>query len=160
MSRIYNKPFTVIRDNQEKIDYWEFPERSWCTGTISKHLKTGDYSLVGMEEFFTIERKRDTGEFSKNIIESRFTRELQRLDQIPQAYMILEFTWDDIESFPHNSGIPSKYWNSLRITSKFMFKRLIEIMSDYNIQVILAGNKGPEIADRIFRRMNEIYGEK
>lgn len=159
-NKIYNKPYTVIRDKKEKSDYWDFPETSFCKGTVWQSMKTGDYTLDGIENIFTIERKGNTGEFAQNITEPRFSRELIRMDQIPQAYLILEFTWDDIETFPHNSGIPSKFWPKLRVGSKFIRKRLIEIMSDYNVQVILAGSRGPEIAQEIFRRMSEVYGEK
>lgn len=160
MANITIPKYTVIRDQQEKNHWWDFPISPWCNGTVVKHLKTGDYTLEGMEDFFTIERKYNTGEFSANVCEKRFERELQRMDQIAQAYLILEFTLEDIETFPHNSGIPSKYWGKLRVSSKFIRKRLFEIMSDYNIQVILAGNRGPEYAEWIFKRVNILYGDK
>lgn len=157
MGKIYTKPYTVIRDSREQTDFWHFPESPWCLGTVKGTLKTGDYTLQGLENIFTIERKANTGEFSQNITEKRFLRELERLDYMPQAYLILEFTWEDIELFPHNSGIPSKFWPKLRVSGKFMRKRLIEIMSDYNVQILLVGDRGPEIAECIFRRMGEVY---
>jgi len=152
--------YTVIRDTQEKNNYWDFPEGYLCNGTVPAKLKTGDYSLAGLENIFSIERKANTGEFSKNITEKRFERELIRLDAMPQAYLMLEFSWNDIDSFPYNSGIPSRYWGELRVSSGFLRKRLIEIMSDYNIQVILCEDKGRFLAELIFRRMNEVYNVK
>lgn len=160
MGNIYYPKYTVIRDQQEKNNWWEFPESPWCYGTVVKHLKTGDYTLEGMEEFFTIERKYNTGEFSANICEKRFERELERMDKMSQSYLILEFTLDEIESFPHKSGIPSRFWPKLKVSPKFIRKRLIEIMSDYNIQVILAGDRGAEYAEWIFKRMNVLYGDQ
>ncbi len=150
----------IIRDTREQKHFWDFPESYWCSGTNVEGLSTGDYSIRGMESFFTIERKYSTGEFSTNICEKRFNRELARMDKMDQAYLILEFTLEDIESFPHNSTIPSKVWSKLRVSPKFIRKRLFEIMSDYNIQVILAGNRGPEYAEWIFKRMVVLYHDK
>lgn len=160
MGQIYHPKYTVVRDSREQSNYWEFPESPWCNKTIEAGLKTGDYSLLGMEKFFTIERKASTGEFATNVCEKRFTRELERMDKMDQAYLILEFTYEDIESFPANSTIPSKYWKDLRVSAKFLRLRFFEIMSDYNVQVILAGNRGPEYAEQIFKRMAKLYNGK
>lgn len=160
MSKIILPRYQVLRDKQEKKNYWDFPESPWCLGTHEISLKTGDYTLKNMEDFFTIERKYSTGEFSANVCEKRFERELQRMDAMDQAYLILEFTLEDIETFPHNSGIPSRFWSKLKVNHKFIRKRLFEIMSDYNIQVILAGDRGAEYAEWIFNRMNVLYGNK
>lgn len=159
MSNSNQTKYTVCRDIQEKSGYWNFCKSSLCEGTIVQNMKTGDYTLVGMEEFFTIERKANTGEFSGNITQKRFERELARMDKMDQAYLVLEFTWDDVDSFPYKSGIPTKFWPDLRVTSKFLRKRIFEFMSDYNIQIILAGNRGEEIAEQIFKRMNVLYGQ-
>jgi ERCC4-type nuclease len=159
MGKIIMPKYTVVRDTREQKNFWQFDESPWCNETIEKALPTGDYSLLGMESFFTIERKYSTGEFSANVCEKRFERELVRLDKMDQAYLILEFGWDEIESFPQKSGIPSRFWKNLRVSPKFLRKRLIEIMSDYNIQVILAEDRGAEIAELLFKRMNVLYSE-
>lgn len=141
----------VVKDSKEQLG-WVFEDM-----TVA-NLKTGDYTLAGLEKELSIERKGSVGEFSKNICEERFTKELIRLNDFKHPFLILEFTMNDIYSFPYGSGIPSKIWPQLKITSSFIIKRLIEIETDYKVKVILAGDHGQEIAERIFKRMEEVYG--
>ena len=151
--------YTVLRDQQEKANVWSFSPTELCRGTEETHLKTGDYTLAGYEDIFTIERKASTGEFATNINEARFSRELVRLDGLKHSFLIFEFTLDDVYSFPFNSGIPAKIWPKLRVTSNYMLKRIIEIETNHNVKVIFAGDRGPEIALVIFKRMVELYGK-
>lgn len=150
--------YEVIRDKQEKANYWSFEENDYCSGTVDESLKTGDYTIRGMEEIFTIERKWSTGEFSGNVSESRFERELDRMDLLPHSFLVFEFTLDDILAFPSGSGIPSKKWSRLRASPGYIMKRLIEIESNHKCKVIFAGDNGEWIAKLIFKRMNELYG--
>ena len=150
--------YTIIRDKQEKVNYWNFEPSEKCIGTIVEKLDTGDYTIKGMENIFTIERKYSTGEFSGNITEERFERELNRMDNLQHSFLVLEFTLDNIYNFPFGSGIPSKKWPQLRVTSNFILKRLIEIETDHKCKIIFAGNRGEEIATIIFKRMQQLYG--
>lgn len=152
--------YQVIRDQQEKANYWDFPTSQFCTGTTVDHLKTGDYTLSGLESKFTIERKFSTGEFAKNITEKRFDRELERMSKMDHPFLVLEFSWHTVEQFPFASTIPSKYWPNLRVNSGFIKKRLMEIMTDYDIKVIFADTSGMEIAELLFRRMSLLYGDQ
>jgi len=93
--------YTIIRDNQEKSNYWTFNANKYCDGTICEHLVTGDYTIRGLEDKFTIERKANTGEFSGNITKARFERELSRMDKLDHSFLILEFTLEDMYSFPY-----------------------------------------------------------
>jgi hypothetical protein len=73
--------------------------------------------------------------------------------------MVLEFTMDDIISFPNNSGIPKDKWPDLKISSFFMLKRFIEFQMKYNTRIILAGDHGQNTARSIFKRVIE-YGQQ
>lgn len=152
--------YRVLRDTQEKKNYWDFEESEKCLGTVwaDKGLTTGDYTLEGMENIFTIERKYSTGEFSGNISQARFERELCRMDKLPHSFLIFEFTLDDVYAFPSRSSIPSKKWYKLKVSANYILKRLIEIETNHKCKVIFAGNKGAEIATTIFKRMHELYG--
>lgn len=151
--------YSVIRDTQEKKNYWDFPFSSLCNGTISKSLPTGDYTLVGYEDILSIERKQSTGEFATNINEARFFRELDRLEEFAHPFLILEFDYDDVLSFPANSGIPKKFWPKLKVTPNFMVKKLTEIDLNYKVKIIFAGQgRGQERAECIFKYMVQKYG--
>ncbi len=159
VKKVY-EPYTVIRDTKEKANFFDFPETNFCRGTVEKGLITGDYTLDGMEDILSIERKANTGEFSGNISEARFFRELERLNNLKHAFLVLEFELDDLYCFPLRSEIPSRYWPKLRVSSGFLLKKLIEIQTTYtNVQVIFAGKHGPEICETIFKRINQLYAK-
>lgn len=122
--------YTIIRDTREQQG-WFFTkvDDPTISGTIIGSLKSGDYTVQGYQDKFVIERKASTGEIAKNICEARFERELERLEEIPLAFVVLEFTYDDILTFPQNSGIPPRYWRKLRIRPKFILKRIYDLGS-------------------------------
>jgi len=151
------KPFTVIRDTREHAGHgWDFPaqEDTGCQGTVLGALATGDYSLEGYEHVLSIERKLSTAEFAQNLTQERFTRELERLVLFPHAYVILEFTAQDICNYPAGSGIPRHRWKYIRMTPEFFWKRLVELTMRYSgIQFILAGASGQLVATEIFKQV-------
>lgn len=141
--------YTVIKDNQEKLQ-----GNGWFFQPMEvKHLKTGDYTLVGYEDVLTIERKASTGEIAKNITEKRFERELERMKNFRWPFMIFEFDLIDVKYFPENSGIPREIWPKLRITSNFMLKKLAEYQVYYPVKIIFASKFGKETAETIFKEV-------
>ena len=121
-------------------------------------LPTGDYTIQGFEKILTIERKQSTSEFSQNILEARFDRELVRLEAFKYPFIILEFTMDDILDYPKGSGIPIRLWPKLRINSWKLLKTLMEYELKYKTKIILAGKNGKEVAASIFKRVVEREG--
>lgn len=148
-------PWTVVRDTSEKEGHgwwWDEDPETGCQGTVMRSLDTGDYSLVGYESVLTIERKRNTGEFAQNVTQARFDRELDRLDDFPLPFLILEFTGDDLSNFPANSGVPHNRWRYLRTTPDFLWKKYVEYDCTRKVKILLAGKDGgKEAAERIFR---------
>lgn len=147
--------YTVIRDTQEKVGFWTFEQNAQCNGTISKKLKTGDYSIVGLESIFTIERKKTVAEIAKNINEKRFENELDRMDKMSFAYIVCEFTMDDIMRWPLGSGIPKEKLQYLKVTKWFILRRLTEIQVQHNVKIIFAGIYGKEVAASLLKRIYE-----
>lgn len=146
--------YTVIRDTREQKG-WHFFSSASCLGTVIKGLKTGDYSLLGLENRFAIERKRNTGEIAMNIVQPRFERELERLSDFEWPFLIFEFTYEDLVRFPVNSGIPPKRWRGLRVGAKFLEKRLSEMQVKYHLPIIFAGEHGMSAATALFKRVAE-----
>ena len=165
MAKKYTKKeipkYMVIRDSREKYGQgWIFEEDEYCKGTIINKLNSGDYSIQGLQDILTIERKKNTSELSQNINEKRFYSELKRMDEFDHPFLICEFTYDDIKAFPYNSGVPPRLWPKLRVNSGTILNKLIYIECKYKTKIIFAGNKGDEIATAIFKRMANIYEQK
>lgn len=151
--------YEVIRDQREKANVWNFPPSNYCVGTTEAFLLSGDYTIKGLENVFTIERKASTGELSGNITDPAFERELDRMDKMEHSFLIFEFTLDDVYKFPYNSSIPSKIWPKLKVSSNYIIKRLIEIETNHKVKVIFAGDKASDYAQRIFKEMNTRYAK-
>lgn len=148
--------FVVLKDTREQAG-WTFKPGKGCLGMQSATLKTGDYTLLGYESVFTIERKGTTAEFAGNVFDARFTRELERLALFRYAFVVLEFDLSDLYAFPANSGIPKSRWRRLRVNGTLLVKRLNDYLVQYpTIHFVLVGGNGREFATSLFRRVIEI----
>jgi len=156
--KIIVKQYTCLRDSREQQG-WTFSNSVYCTGTLIKGLKTGDYSILGLEDTFTIERKKNTAEFAQNIIQARFENEMKRMENIPHSYLILEFTLNDLMKWPLNSGLPPSIQAKTKISKKFLLSRFMDFQTQYNTKIILAGVYGKDIATSLFKRMWDLYGK-
>lgn len=134
--------FTVIIDTREQIP-WDFSGAIECEAQLISTVKTGDYTIKGMEHILAIERKRTTGELCINFGKKwkPFEKELQRMSAFPHKYLVCEFPFNDVLIFPAKSHIPQHQWSRLRMHSKFLLKRLNQIENDYGIKIIYAGDK-------------------
>jgi hypothetical protein len=147
--------FTVVKDTREQQG-WSFCVGKSCNGTEIATLKTGDYSLKGMETILTIERKGSVDEFAGNVTQDRFERELERMRDFPFSFLVLEFTMDDLLKFPHDGSIPRSKIPFIRVKGPFLMRRLMEIQVQYPTKVILAGRHGQDVAHHIFRRVIDV----
>lgn len=146
--------YKVIRDTREQQG-WHFPAEDRCEGTHDQKLRTGDYSLEGFEDYFVIERKGTCLEFAQNLSQKRFWNELARLEKIPHPFIICEFNFEELWSFPFGQPIPKTVLSKIRVRGPYLLKRLTELMIEHGIQVIFAGRKGMKIAESLFKRMAE-----
>lgn len=157
--RTMTNKFTVIRDTREK-NGWYFKETDYCQGMLENKLDTGDYSIEGLEDILCIERKGCVSEIANNIVDKRFDRELQRMAEFKYKFLILEFSVDDILSFPVGSEIPKKAWNKIRISGRFILKRLSEIQIEHGVHVVPCGNSlsAWNMANSIMKRVFDSNG--
>jgi ERCC4-type nuclease len=64
---------------------------------VTKGLQSGDYSILGMEDEISIERKNLDDLFSSVTWgRARFENEIKRLDSYSAAFVIIEATWPEI----------------------------------------------------------------
>lgn len=116
MSKKYKRlvcPWTLVIDNREQ-NPWTFEDVVVGFGNQKKRLaiekvpgtlKSGDYSILGMEDLVAIERKSKEDLFSTiGGGRDRFVRELGRLNQMKWAAVIIECEWfDAIKNPPERS---------------------------------------------------------
>ena len=154
--------FIIIRDTRERVGYWEFSE-AVCDGLIERTLKTGDYSIDGMEDKICIERKKSVSELALNVTSDAFQREIIRIEQYPHRFLILEFGIDDIKQYPIGSNIPKKAWDKVKVKGRYILKVLSDIQVNRGIHVIYAGSKNNAIQiaatlmHRVYAKYKEIY---
>lgn len=150
--------YTVVRDTREKDGHgWVFAESDVCAGTVTGTLRTGDYSLLGHENRFAVERKGSVVEFVQNITQKEkwacFRAELERLESLEAPFLLLEFTLDDVLRYPQGCGLPWGVRRRLRVSPQFYLKRLLEIQLEYRTRIILAGAHGRDVACSLFKRV-------
>jgi len=159
--------FTVIRDTREKsAKGWSFDEDTLCAGTLRKKLDTGDYSIQGLEEdILCIERKETIQEFARNCIEKRWAACMERMSKFKHAYLLFEFTWEDIDNYPWSANVPERVRKQMiheagtpKIPIK-KIKKIVHTAQDYGIFVIACGDamKAEQVAYKIMKKAYEVY---
>ena len=161
MAKEFRK-FTIIRDTREQngLDWDLNIYGEHCDGIFDTKLDTGDYSILGLEQTFVIERKATVAEIAKNVIEDRFVRELQRLAEFKSAHIILQAELNDVLKYPYgaNSGIPKNRQREIKMSGKFILKKIIEYQKKYGVHIWFAGFSGAEeLAMALFKQA--FYGK-
>ena len=137
--------FTIVVDNREQRPY-QFP------GVVVQALPTGDYSIVGLIDRVTIERKTKTDAYSslgKN--RARFRREVERLAEFDYAAVVIE---DSVPGFlrrpPHSKMNPKSAICSLLAWSV-----------RYGIPVFFAGDRvhGQALTHKLLQMYWKYRGE-
>jgi ERCC4-type nuclease len=131
----------VVRDSREKLGY-RFTASKYFAGTVTKKLSAGDYSIIGLEDYITIERKETLDELCANLGKerARFFRELERMKHIKYKFLI-------IEDYPSSIFKP-RFSN---MSSSSILGSLASIMMKHGVQVIFAGTE--KVAKEIVRKL-------
>lgn len=145
---------TIIQDTREKKP-WNF--EFYGFNQIVDTLKTGDYTIMGLEHIVRIERKRSTSEIAMNLgLKSKpFFAEMTRMLNFPHRYIICEFPYTRILEFPNNSGIPNYLKSKVRMNGGFIGLSLEKIKTNYGIEIVFANSpeEAEEVAVEIFNRV-------
>ena len=132
----------VIVDTREQKPFL-FKSYADVNVTINT-VKTGDYTCLNYEFVVTVDRKATPAELSLNLGSKldTFTRELERMRSIEFCYFVCAFPYSYLETFPVNSNIPKSKWKKLKITSKYLTKKVKEIEEEYkNVKFIFCRNE-------------------
>lgn len=121
----------IIRDTREK-NGWDFSIAGY--ETISQALSCGDYAIENCKNII-IERKASTGELYLNLgnkeHRQRFYREMVKLQDYKNAFIVCEFPQYHLYDFPKYSNIPEAKWPELKINAKFLRRLIYDIQDDY-----------------------------
>jgi len=100
--------FTIVADTREQRPYL-------FEHSVTKALKTGDYSIVGLEERVAVERKGKADCYlSLGKGRARLKREFERLSEYDYAAMVIEASLSDFLRPPGFSQMrPSSAINTL-----------------------------------------------
>jgi len=121
--------FTIVIDTRERRK-WSFPEH---IPTITKTLLTGDYSILGLEDRITVERKSLTdlyGTVGRG--RERFEKELERMRSFDYAEIVIEATWARIAFRP-----PKR----TKLSPKTVLGSLNSFKQRYGVHVTAAGDR-------------------
>lgn len=154
--------YLVLRDTGEHEGHgWTFPASDTCLGTAKRNLYSGDYSLEGYydNKTFVIERKGSVSEFVANITQKEkwadFKDLLGRLEGFLFPFIVCEFPFSLIESYPRGSSIPPHLWDQIRVTPQYLVKRLWEIQLHFKTPILFCDRGGLAAASSLFKRIVE-----
>ena len=105
----------VIVDSREKNPFSFARFRGWFAGVERRPLVLGDYSVAGMEEVCTVERK-DLADLVHSLTTERraFVNRLQRMSRYPQRLLVITAALSQVKSpYAHSQVSPNKITQSL-----------------------------------------------
>lgn len=119
----------VIIDTREQLPYSFSSEIK----TEIKELVSGDYSILGHEDKFSIERK-SLDDYVKSISEDRdrFYREIKRLQKFNFAAIVVEGSLEDIHQHKYSSP---------EVTEEQVLGTTVSIILDYKIPVLFCSDR-------------------
>lgn len=135
MKKPQQKLPVVIDTREQEGHAWEFDADQFSA--VQQKLTSGDYSILGLEDVVTIERKT-LGDAVGTVIHDwgRFRRLLHRMAGMDHAIVVVESSVEDI--------LLHKYESDAEPLS--VLGRLQSIQIDHAIPVVFAGNRLTAIA--------------
>jgi ERCC4-type nuclease len=97
--KLVPKPIVIV-DSREQMPFSFIGLKNWISGTTTRKLDVGDYSVVGMERLIRLERKTLTDLITTLMqYRDRFFEECERLARFRYSALLIEATYEDIKSF-------------------------------------------------------------
>jgi ERCC4-type nuclease len=152
----------IIIDTREKTP-WCFDGDEAFEEVIVRKLDAGDYSLDGLEEIVTIERKASADEMLNNFMKNkeRIYAEIDRMKDYPYKFIIIEqdlATLMDPKSYYINRlKNRRKRPPSPRMPIAIVISNLTTVMLEHGVHVIFAGSKAQNMARGILLAVHELH---
>src|SRR2546428_7549142 len=109
---------TVIVDTREQHPFSFARFQGWFAGIERQPLRLGDYSVVGLEEICTVERK-DLSDLVRSFTVERcgFVERLRRMSRYPQRLLVITAALSQVKSpYPFSAVNPNVVIQSLMAT--------------------------------------------
>ena len=130
-------PFTILVDGREKQPYTfggltadaNKRNRPLQISTQWHSLKTGDYSIGGMEDFVTVERKSLPDLYNTlGQHRDRFEREHERMAEMKRAMVVVEASWEMVL-------YPERWYDNWRskLNPKTVMRTAVSWFSKYGV---------------------------
>jgi len=131
--------FVIVVDSQEaKYPYLFHGELIVRKRLLVDGIRTGDYSIQGLEHKITIERKTVTDLYSSlSTRREKFMEEMKRVQFFDCKALLIEGTYDQVINAP-KTGYVRKFSGMRR---ESVLGSLVKINMEYGITVIFAGNR-------------------
>jgi ERCC4-type nuclease len=152
------KPVIIV-DTREKRP-WGFEGDEAFEGVAFEKLDVGDYSIRGMEHIVCVERKAGGDELFVNFTKhkERFHAEFERMADHKHKILVIEETCEDILN-------ADKYYINRKKINKGAHKMpaavvasgLTNLMLEYGVKVVFAGDKGRSMARGILLHSYQLY---
>jgi hypothetical protein len=130
-------PIPILIDTREQTP-WSFTRNEWPDGFEVIGLKTGDYTLKGFENVFTIDRKGSAGEVANNLVQDRFERELERMEEFAHPFIICDFPLRDLLAYPNIPSVPQYLRRKIKLKGPFLISVLERFWLQYKAKWIFA----------------------
>ncbi len=166
-----NLKYQVLRDTSEKDGHgWWFQPSDVCLGTVERNLYTADYSIVihdgerqlvdcYKERLFVVERKGAIAEFVSNLFQKEkwddFKQVLERMEEFRHPFIICEFPFNLVRTYPAGSTIPRHLWPKIRTTPQAILRRILEIELRFKTKIHFTDGPGQDVASSLFKRVME-----
>lgn len=152
------KPSIVV-DTREKKP-WFFEEDEEFEYVYYEKLEAGDYSIKGMEDIITIERKATADELLGNFMtnKARIYAEIDRMRDYKLKFIVIEQDLADLLN-TKSYYINKKKWNkrSPNMPIAIVMSNLTDLMLLHGVQVIFAGSNAQRISRRLLLRAYELH---
>ena len=149
----------IIFDTREKQPWnWECDDA--FDGVEYYALRSGDYSIKGMEDIIAIERKASVDELYTNFTKDkvRIAAEFERLKDHRLKFIIIEETFEDIMNpvkyYVNKKGINK---SSPKMPMAVVTANLTRLMIEQGVHVIFAGTRAQAAARGILLQAYELH---
>jgi ERCC4-type nuclease len=158
------KPNIIVDTREKKGWDWEGDE-SWG-GIIHRKLEVGDYSIEGLEDIVTIERKLGADELYGNftVDKERIFAEFELMKDYRVKIVMIEQTLEEVLnplSYFVNKKNPKtgKPINrkSPKMPPAVVASNLTNLMLEYDIQVIFGGSKAQSMTRHMLLRAFDLH---
>ena len=152
------KPILIV-DTREKTP-WDFETDDAFEEVIYRKLDHGDYSIEGLEDIISIERKASVNELYTNFTKDkkRIKAEFERMKDCDFKFLVVEETCEDVLN-PYMYYVNQKKINrkSINVPVAIVASNLTELMIEQGVRVIFGGSKAQSMAKGLLLKVYDMH---